>query len=272
MSNVIGNNLVLPSSAASDEIAFSAIGFRTVLNLSTVSGDDEDSSYPFNNVLDYRDNTKYSPATTSGSVTITFSQTALTEVDYYGIAVHNGGDAGLNGKFEVFTGGAWVEVDTFAASGNNKTIMGYFDAVTCQKQRITLNFTQKLYIGAMHVGKAWTFDCAPDVGFTPGYTNNIDEVKPFQTESGQFIISRRIEKGFRQKGSFSFLDWEGDNRFDQEYVAYMNHVKDSKPFFMKWDVTNNQAFYGQQDPRSLQAPRYDTATTGTFNFDIVGRD
>jgi hypothetical protein len=237
-----------------------------------VTGDDSDPDYPFSNVLDYRDNTKYSPTTTSGSVTITFTQTAITNIDYYGIAVHNGGEAALTGSFEVFTGGAWVEVDTFAASGDNKTIMGYFDAVACQRQRLTLNFTSKVYIGAMHVGRAWTFDCAPDVGFVPAYTNNIDKTQDFNTETGQFIISRLIERGNATTGSFSFLHWEGNNRFDQEYVEYMHHVKDSKPFFFKWNVNNSQAFYGQQNPNTLRAPRYDTATTGTFSFDLTGRD
>ncbi|MGB1297287.1 MAG: hypothetical protein ACPG8A_03380 [Psychrobium sp.] len=270
--SIIGNNIVLPSGSTSGGVTFSAIGFKTILPISVATNAQEDSEYPFSNVLDYRDNTKYSPSIDSGSVTITLTQGNLSEVDYYGIAVHNGGSASLYGTFEVFKGGLWVQVDTFAASGDNKTIMGYFGGVTCQKQRITLNFSEKLYIGAMNIGKSWSFDCSPDVGFTPAYTNNIDKVEQFTSENGQFIISRRLEKGFSQKGSFSFLDWEGDNRFDSEYIDYMNHVKDSKPFFMKWNVENNQAFYGQQNPNNLTAPKYDTATTGSFNFDLKGRD
>jgi hypothetical protein len=249
-------------------ICKSVIGFRNSILTSTVSGQQEDSNYPFSNCLDYRDNTQYSPSITSGSVVIEFTQTANIDLDYIGIAIHNGRTANLVGSLEVQINGVWEVVATFTPIGDLRTICEKFDTVSSRKQRLTLNFDSKLYIGTIYMGKSWEFDRMPNVGFTPANSNNIDEVVNFQSNTGQFIISRRKQIGYAQSGDFDFIAFDDIN---VNYIDYMHHVKDGKPFFMKWDSEADQNIFGQHaNPNNLRAPSYTSPNTATFSFEMVG--
>ncbi len=264
----LSNVFVFGGSGSSGGVCKSILGFRSVLPTSTVTGDSEDTQYPFVNALDYRDNTQYSPSIESGSVTIEFRQAADVELDYLGIAIHNGKAAGLTGFLELLINGVWTVVANFTPLGDLKTICEKFDLQSSQRQRLTLNFTSKLYIGTIYLGKSWQFSRMPNEGFTPANSNNIDEVVGFQSNTGQFIISRRKQVGYAQSGSFDFIAFDEIN---VEYIDYMNHVKDGKPFFMKWDVNVNQNIFGQHArPNNLRAPSYTSANTATFDFEMVG--
>lgn len=250
-------------------ICKSIIGFRNSILASTVSGQQEDSNYPFSNCLDYRDNTQYSPSITSGSVVIEFTQTANIDLDYIGIAIHNGRTANLVGSLEVQINGVWEVAATFTPIGDLRTICEKFDTVSSRKQRLTLNFDSKLYIGTIYMGKSWEFDRMPNVGFTPANSNNIDRVISVESNgSGQFIIGRRSEVGYAQSGDFDFLSFDGDIN---EYIDYMHHVKNSRPFFMKWDARVNQNIFGQHsNPNNLRPPSYTTNNNWTFSFEMKG--
>jgi len=264
----LSNVFVLGGDSSSGGVCKSILGFRSVLPTSTVTGDSEDTQYPFVNALDYRDNTQYSPSIESGSVTIEFRQAADVELDYLGIAIHNGKAAGLTGFLELLINGVWTVVANFTPLGDLKTICERFDLQSSQRQRLTLNFTSKLYIGTIYLGKSWQFSRMPNEGFTPANSNNIDEVVGFQSNTGQFIISRRKQVGYAQSGSFDFIAFDEIN---VEYIDYMNHVKDGKPFFMKWDINVNQNIFGQHaSPNNLRAPSYTSANTATFDFEMVG--
>tara|TARA_R110002073_G_scaffold133936_4_gene281446 strand:- start:3193 stop:4017 length:825 start_codon:yes stop_codon:yes gene_type:complete len=264
----LSNIFVLGDNTSGSGVCKSILGFRSVLPTSTVTGDNEDAQYPFINSLDYRDNTQYSPSIESGSVTIEFRQAANVELDYLGIAIHNGKTAGLTGFLELLINGVWTVVANFTPLGDLKTICEKFDLQSSQRQRLTLNFTSKLYIGTIYLGKSWQFSRMPNEGFTPANSNNIDEVVGFQSNTGQFIISRRKQVGYAQSGAFDFIAFDEIN---VEYIDYMNHVKDGKPFFMKWDVNVNQNIFGQHaSPNNLRAPSYTSANTATFDFEMVG--
>lgn len=247
----------------------SILGFRNAILTSTIIGASEDPTYPFSNCLDYRDNTQYSPPIDSGSVTIEFRQTVNIDVDYIGIAIHNGKTANLTGTLELFLNGVWVVVANLTPIGDLRTMCEKFNASYCQRQRLTLNFTSKLFIGTIYMGKSWEFSRMPNEGFTPANSNSVDQVIGFQSnDNGQFIISRRKQVGYAQSGEFDFISFDEIN---EEYIDYMEHVKDGKPFFMKWDVGIDQNIFGQHaSPNSMRAPSYTAANTATFSFDMVG--
>jgi hypothetical protein len=265
----VGNTFVLNQGGAiGGGICKSLIGFRSVLISSTVLNADADPDYPFSSALDYRDNTQYSPLSDSGTVTIEFRQAEDTEISYMGISIHNGKTANLTGRLELLINGSWVNVANFAPAADLKTICEYFDPQLCQRQRLVLNFDSKLFIGCIYIGRAWEFSRLPNEGFTPADSNNIDEVVGFKSNSGQVIISRRKQVGYAQSGEFDFISFDD---VQSEYIDYMNHVKDGKPFFMKWDVGLNQNIFGQHaSPNNMQPPTYTSANTCTFAFDMVG--
>lgn len=250
------------------------IGFKSVLPSSTITGQNEKPDYPFGNCLDFRDNTQYSPNLSSGSVVIEFTQSTASTVDYIGIGIHNGGTAVLTGQLEVEVDGVYEVVTVFTALGDNKTIVDYFEPKQSSRQRLTLNFSNPLYIGNIYIGKAWAFDKTPSLGFTPAATNSLDQLEGFTSDTNQFVMGRIVERGFGQKGQFNFMAWQGDlNSLNSIYRDYMFHVKSGKAVFMKWNKQINQNFFGRAaNPNSLQAPSYDTNNTGTFYFDYRGFD
>lgn len=250
------------------------IGWRSVLPVSTVSGDNEKSDFPFSNCLDFRDNTQYSPNLESGTVVIEFNQTTASPIDYLGIGIHNGGAALLTGQLEVEVNGVFQVVSIFTALGDNRTIVEYFEAATSSRQRLTLNFSNPLFIGNIYLGKAWVFDKTPSLGFTPASTNSLDQLEGFVSETNQFVMGRTVERGFGQKGQFNFMAWQGDQySLNSIYREYMFHVKAGKAVFMKWNKDLNQNFFGRaSNPNSLQAPAYDGNNHGTFYFDYRGFD
>jgi len=99
MSNVL---IVDQISQSASSCPSSILGFRSILPISSFTGENENPKFPLVNALDYRDNTKYSPAITSGSVVIEFVQTSVQTIDYFAFAIHNSQDSGLSGMLEVF--------------------------------------------------------------------------------------------------------------------------------------------------------------------------
>lgn len=267
----INNLFVLPGGGGNAGQAAdcrSLLGFRSVLPTSSITGDNSDPIYPISNMLDYRDNTQYSPNETFGTITITFEQSSESEIDYIGLGIHNGLTAGMTLRLEVQIGGNWQQVATISPSKDNKTECEYFNPVSCLRQRVIITYSNKLFIGALQIGKAWVFKRTPNIGFRPANWGSVDRVKGFRANTGQFIIGRRKEVGYSQSGEFSFIETDDMNA---NYIEYMNHVKDSKPFFMKWLVSKNESVYGQHpNPNGLRAPEYTNSFYSTFNFDIVG--
>ena len=142
----------------------SLLGFDSVLPISSFTGEAEDPDFPFANCLDFRDNTKYSPLVTSGTIVIEFVQSSTQSINYFGFAVHNAQDAGLTGQLEVDDGTGYSVVAEFASLANNHPFIGYFGSdISSVKQRLTLNFTSKLFIGSIYVGKAILMERTPSL-------------------------------------------------------------------------------------------------------------
>ena len=244
------------------------LGFRSILPTSTITGHQEDATYPFINALDFRDNTKYSPSITSGTVEIIFNQSAITEIDYFSFAIHNSQEAGLTGQLEVDSGLGYEVVAEFASIKTNRPFLKYFGAKNSQRQKLTLNFTSKLYIGSINVGKAVTFNRSPGVGFQPGRTASLDKVEQFTTEGNNFIVGRRVNRGFQSRGSFRYVSFNDD--INDWFEEYMNHVLDSKTLYFKWNDNVDETIYGLQNPESLTKPSYSTSFHADVSFEING--
>ena len=136
------------------------------------------------------------------------------------------------------------------------------------KQKLTLNFTSQLFIGSINIGEAVIFDRAPSLGFQPGRTASNDKVEQFNTEGNNFIVGRRLNRGFNSKGSFRFIKFKDD--IDDWFVEYMNHVLDSKTLYFKWNDQTDETIYGVQNPSTLTKPKYVTSFHSDISFDING--
>lgn len=247
---------------------YSVLGFRTIIPTSTIVGANEDPDYPFANCLDYRDNTLYSPNINSGTVQIEIRQATSQVVNYLGFAIHNSQSAGLSGSFEYWDGQQWVFVFDFNGLTDDKTFVSEFSIPSAVRFRLTLNFTSKLYIGAIYLGEAILMPSTPDTGFQPGNYGWLDDVTQFTTDGNNFIIGRRESKGMETKGKFSYLSWDFISPW---YLEYQNHVLDSKPIFLKWENLGQDSFFGVQKPDRMTRPTYKTGLHTDINFEMVGR-
>lgn len=248
-------------------ISSSVIGFRSFLPISTVSGENAATLNPFSNCLDYRDNTKYSPAISSGTITILFTQASTQTIDYFAFAIHNSQNAGLTGTYEVDDGTGYQVVAEFASLTNNKPFLKKFDAMQTVRQRLVLTFTSTLYIGTIYTGLAISLGRSPSLGFQPAEYASLDEVEQATTQGNNFIIGRRQNRGYQSTASFNFIkfdslgDWYGD---------FINHVLDSKPVFFKWNSVKDETVYGLQNYKTLTKPKYVTSTHTTLDLEING--
>lgn len=256
----------LATPAVSDATAI--LGYESILPLSSYSGENESPEFPFINALDYRDNTKYSPTITSGSVEIVFNQSSAQTIDYFAFAVHNSQDANMSGVLEVDSGLGYEIVAEFSQVLNNRPFLKYFGEKQTSRQRLTLNFTGQLFIGSINIGKAVVFARAPSLGFQPGRTASNDKVEQFNTEGNNFIVGRRLSRGFNSKGVFRYIPFKDD--IDSWFVEYMNHVLDSKTLYFKWNAGTDQTIYGIQNPATLDKPSYVTSFHSDISFDING--
>ena len=267
MSNILVVDNTGAVSNTQQRCEYSVIGFRTIWSDSAYTGQAEDPLYPFANTLDFPDNTKYSPLASSGTVVIEISQGALTEIDYFGMSIHNAQSAGLNAKLEHWNGASWDLLTEFTSLQDDKPYMSVFSPVQSRKQRLTLTFTSKLYIGTMFCGKALTALSTPSLGFQPAKYGIQDEVEQFTTEGNQTVMGRRIPRGWQAKGSFDYVPL---TVLDTFYVEYQNWVLDSKPIFFKWSNLKDEVMFGRQNVDRLTKPKYKTAYHADIDFEING--
>ena len=264
MAVIVVDTTAATTTASTDR---SIIGFDSILPISTVSGENADTLNPFSNCLDYRDNTKYSPAITSGTIVITFAQPSTQTIDYFAFAIHNSQNAGLTGTYEVDGGTGYSVVAEFASLTNNKPFVKYFGSISTVRQRLTLNFTSKLYIGTIYTGVAVVMDRTPSLGFQPAKYASLDTVEQATTQGNNFIIGRREKKGNQAKATFRYVRFDD---LDTWYNDFANHVLDSKPVFFKWSEIKDQAVYGLQNYKALTKPTYVTSNHADLSLEING--
>lgn len=235
--------------------------------LPDTNSSEEDPLFPFVNTLDFRDNTKYSPLVTSGTVVLTFVQPAPTDIDYFAFAIHNSQDAGLSGQLEVDSGSGFEVVVEFVGVKNNLPFLKFFGTKNSIQQRLTLKFTSKLFIGTIYIGKAIIFNRTPSLGFQPARFSSIDTVEQFRTDGNNFITGRREIRGFQSKGTFRFVNFTDIEEF---WVDFSDHVLDSKPVFFKWSNVKDQVVFGIQPANRLHKPSYVTSNHSDVTFEING--
>ena len=231
---------------------FSLIAYDSILPNSAYTGQNEDSDFTFLNALDYRDNTKYSPLIDSGTVTILFNQSNVETINYFAFAVHNSQDAGLSGVLEVDSGLGYKVVSEFASLKNNKPF---------------INFTSKLYIGSINMGKAIVMPRTPSIGFQPSKFASLDTVEQFTTEGNNFLVGRREKKGNQAKANFKFIKFD---YLDEWWGDFSDHVLDSKPIYFKWSKNKDETIYGLQNWKNLTKPTYSSSLYADISLEING--
>lgn len=269
----------LPSSSEviSGSQEFATIGFRSILREASISGPSgaetpEDPNHPFSFCTDFSDDTQFSPNIESGSVTIEVRTDEIETVDYIGIAIHNGQDAELSGELQRYNGTGYETINSFGSLRNNfPYTIPFASQFTSTRWRIVLNFTSKLYIGAIFLGESIRFGKTPSLGLSPPRFNRLDRSLSYTTEGNNFTRGRIIERGNQCEGEFRFYAFE---EMDEWYLDYMTHAILARPVFFRWSSLVNDPIYGRQNLSSSGNPmptiRYDSALHCRLSFDFRG--
>lgn len=264
------SNVFVVSSVPIDSTRCKAVlGFRNVLGAGTVTPSSEDAAYPKSLMTDYKTNTEYSPAITSGSVIIYFQQ-PFSFISYFGLLSKNAFDCGLSFTVETLdygTIGTYTTQGTRSGFANGVPQMLYFEPVQTTTVRLTINFTSKCYIASVMAGEAIAFTRTVSVGYQPARFSSLDEVEGFTTLGNNFVAGRRLLNGFEERATVSF------QRFDEIetwWASFMNHVLDSKPLFFMANDQNSKCVYGLQVPDRLEKPTYKTSHLSDLQFEIRG--
>lgn len=265
------NTFVVSSSDSSiGNLCRAVLGFKNLFITSNVIPSSEDPIYPVELAYDFKTNTDYSPAISSGSAVINIYNSVASDVSYFGLFSKNARDCELSFTVEVLNSatGLYEEVGSRGSFDNEVPQMIYFDPISSIAQRVTIYFTSKCYITSMSIGEAILFSRTVSTGYQPARNASLDEVSNFSTDGNNFIQGRRISNGFQEKAEvrsqlYSFIDtfWRD----------YMNHVKDSKPiFFMANNQIQENCVFGIQNPATLTKPAYRNKDKTDIDFEITG--
>ena len=267
---IVGNNIVIPSGTAVQKASskeYSILGFRNALTTATITGPNEDSSYPFSFAIDYNDDTQYSPTIDSGTVTIEANLSGINSINYIGFAVHNAGSAGLTLTLQSYNGSTYDQVGIWGSFKDNNPFVIDFTANTANRYRIILTFTSKLYLGYLSIGEAIIFPRTPSLGLETGKYNRLDEVVNFNTSGNNVTRSRLLLKGSQTKGAFNFYSFDD---LDDWYQDYQDHIHASKPLFFKWSKLKDDNIYGRQNMKNKPKIGYVNSFMTKFDFEFNG--
>jgi len=246
------------------------LGYSNLLTVSSSSASSEDPAYPFSLAYDFKTNTEYSPAITSGSVVINIYNSSLLPTNYLGIFSKNAQDCNLSVKVELLnsTTGLYDEVGFRGSFGNAKPQMIYWPEQSSIAMRVTLYFDSKCYIASLSIGQGILFSRTVSVGYQPGRNASTDEVSNFSTDGNNFIQGRRIKNGFEEKAPINYVEY---SFIDDWWTYFMNHVLDSKPvFFMANNQIQTNCVYGLQNPATLTKPNYKNSHHTDIELEIRG--
>lgn len=262
-------------SSAGDATCKSILAYRNaLLNTASISGAQQNPSYPFANALDHSYNTEYAPVT-QPTIIVAFSQP--TKANYLALISKNGRDSGLSVLIEglMTLTGAYEPLGEISSFENGIPGMVYFGdgfsgkAASVLGLRITITYTSTPYIMSLFTGEAIVLPRTLSLGAQPGHLSNIDETAIFYTDEGLNLApSRRLARGYQLKGSINYVKM---SKIEQFWREYTDHVKDVKTLFFMWnDKLPKQVIYGVQVPDRLTKPAYKTSLFSQIDFDIVG--
>jgi hypothetical protein len=186
---------------------------------------------------------RYRP--TSGAKTVKFQMSAITEIDFVGIAAHNAGtqDGGVSilVSYAATIGGSLVNVENMQFNNANGALMILFDAVTAAEIIIEFNATTSgLELGVIYAGLALEMQRGIYGGHTPIVLNAKTQYQSTMSDSGNFLGRVITREGIESTYNWKHLtpEWYREN-----FQPFVEKAK-TTPAFIKWrpDTYEDTAF------------------------------
>ena len=219
------------------------IGWQSIITLANLSASSSNTEKPITNLWNPDTDKLWESDTLSTDLTeyIYVDNATAETIDYFGIARHNLGTAGIEYTLQSSTDDThWDDVTDPTVPGDDRAIMHYFDARTDGYWRLKLVCTDtEPTIAHMKLGQAMLLERPIFVGHEPETLSQRVKKQIHASESGQYtgqIVTRRYHQGMvkQENTTQSFIR--------NELVPFIKHVNNNGddtdvaqgPFFFAW--------------------------------------
>lgn len=158
-----------------------------------------------------------------------------------------------------------ILVGESSAQATNSPLLFTFEEVEAVQVEVVIVLSVgPLTMTVLTAGPRLDMPKVPDVGYMPGFLNNLDEVTDSQTESNAFGVSRTVARGWEEMAPFSDLEMQF---IRAEIPALINHK--GKPLFFNWNVEEYplEVIFGRF---SLSTITYNNVLHGGMTLTIKG--
>jgi hypothetical protein len=230
---VISQSLVL-SPVTEPEAHLPVIGWRNVITPANVSTDEEDPLFPAVNLANPSTALQWRGLTAvQQHVTVTFS--TVTYVDYFAVAQHNFGSAGIGISVEGLFGGEWELLGDELIPADDRPIMWRFPLTAPEQIRLRMRAGSALpRLAVPFCGRLTVCEVGIQVGYTPLPYGRVSNVVTGRSESGNFLGRITTGRSLQSTANLAFLppDWAR-----AELDPFLEAAID-QPFFFAWDPEN----------------------------------
>jgi hypothetical protein len=182
----------------------------------------------------------------SGTVSDKFQLSAVTSIDFVGIAAHNLSSAGVTSitiSTAATIGGALTTVETITPTSNSAIMRTYDPALTSVAEiQIEITGGTDREIGVVSAGQALRMQRPIYGGHNPIDLSAKTEYQSVQSDTGQFLGRTITNQGTETQYQWRHLepDWYRDN-----FQPFVENAK-TTPFFIKWrpDLYPDAVVYG----------------------------
>lgn len=152
---------------------------------------------------------------------------------------------------------ARILVGEVGAPDDHKPLLFAFEEVTAVLVEIEITTNgESLSMSILTAGPRLDMPKTPDVGYMPGFLNNLDEVTDSETEGNAFGVSRVLSRGWEEAAPWSDLEMNFIRNNIPPLIAHKG-----KPLFFAWNI--------EQYPQEIIFGRFNLATI-TYNNVLHG--
>lgn len=214
------------------------IGYDNVITEAALSADSEDADYPVVNVLSPNTFQKW-VSESVGEQYLTIDIGNDTEADYFALAGHNFGSAGVTYQLQgtnnlgLSSPPTWDNLSDERTPSNNDPILYHFGSEVYKAYRLRLvpNASTPPRLAVFYLGKILVFQRRVYVGFPPPNLNRDITVSSGYSETGEFL--GRIELRRALSSSFQLQNLTA-SWYRVHFDPFAEACGSTVPFFFAW--------------------------------------
>jgi hypothetical protein len=196
----------------------------------------------------------------------TISATVAGKISYVGLGPGSWNSSGATIEVYVTSSTATrTLVGEASARPSHSPLLFTFDEIDAVLVEIVIVLSVgPLSMTVLTAGPRIDLPKTPDVGYMPGFLNNLDEVTDSETEGNAFGVSRTVPRGWEENAPYSDLEMAWIREKIPPLIAHKG-----SPLFFAWNVEEYpyEIIFGRFD---LAAITYNNVLHGGINLTVRG--